>query len=69
MLEVVFDQLTDVLGVGEIESCVYLIQNVNRGGFEEEEGKNQSQGDKGSEKQLDFYSKPIYFRFYQCPTI
>ncbi len=50
MLEVVFDQLPNVLGVGEIKSSVNLVQNVNRGGFEEEEGKDQSQGDKGSEK-------------------
>ncbi len=54
MLEVVFDQLTDVLRMGEVKSGVNLVQNVNWGGFEEEEGKNQSQGDKGSEKQTAF---------------
>ncbi len=58
MLEVVFDQLTDVLGVREIKSSVNLVQKVNRGGFEEEEGKNQSQGDKGSEKQSISNYKP-----------
>ncbi len=58
MLEVVFDQLPNVLGVREIKSSVNLVQNVNRGGFEEEEGKNQSQGDKGPEKQSISNYKP-----------
>ncbi len=58
MLKVVFDQLTDVLRMGEVKSGVNLVQNVNWGGFEEQEGKNQSQGNKGSEKQTAFYYKP-----------
>ena len=39
--EVRAQHLADVLGVGEIQCSVYLVQDVDRGGLEEEERENE----------------------------
>ena len=45
MSEVRSKHLTNVLSVGEIQRSIHLIQDVDWGRFEEEEGENERQSD------------------------
>lgn len=55
MSEVRVDHLSDVLRVGEVQGCIHLIQDVYRGGFEEEHGQNEGQGHQRSDNTAQPY--------------